>query len=278
LTVLYVSWKYTRFRFHFNLYDVYDLRFEARNYDIPIIFNYILAASGTVLSLFFVWHLIRKEKKQAIIIGIIILLDFGIAGHKSIVFELLLAILGYYFFQFEKIKYFGWGFVLLPAIALLESNLIKTFNFITLIINRVLFIPSLLNYFYYDFFSSHEKDYFRQSFLRYLGFQSSYKTPIDFIIGEQYYGNDLIRANNGLFSDAYMNLGAFGVFFQPFILIVILKLIDSFSKGIDERLLFIVIMGCYSALISTTFSTALLTSGLFLIMFVLYLIRSQIKT
>lgn len=277
LTVLYVSYKFTHFRFHFNLYDVYDLRFEARNYNIPTIFNYILSASGTILPLFFIWHIMRKKKKQAIIIGIVILLNFGIAGHKSIVFKLLLAILGYYFFQFKIIKYFGWGFALLSAIALLESTFIKTFNFISLIINRVIFSPSLLNYFYYDFFSSHEKDYFRQGFLKYFGFQSSYNTPIDFIIGEQYFGNDLIRANNGLFSDAYMNLGVFGVFFQPIILIVILKLIDSFSKGIDERLLFIVIVGCYTALISTTFSTALLTSGLLLSMLVLYLFRSQMN-
>jgi len=35
LTVLYISYTYTGFRFHFGLMDVYDIRAEAREYSIP---------------------------------------------------------------------------------------------------------------------------------------------------------------------------------------------------------------------------------------------------
>jgi hypothetical protein len=40
-TVIFVSWKFTGLRFHFGLLDVYDLRAEARGYEVSLIVGYL---------------------------------------------------------------------------------------------------------------------------------------------------------------------------------------------------------------------------------------------
>lgn len=58
----------------------------------------------------------------------------------------------------------------------------------------------------------------------------------------------------------------------PLILIFLLKLIESVSNGVDERLMFVPVYMVALAFLSTTFTTALLTHGLLLLMLMLYCI------
>ena len=141
--------------------------------------------------------------------------------------------------------------------------------FYSVFINRVLFIPTQLHIAFYDFFQENELLYFRQGILRWFGFDSPYSIPIEFLIGGQSSGNYEIRANNGLFTDAYMNMGDMGALVFPFILVFIIKLLDAAAKGLDARLMFLPVYVTVSALLSTTFSTALLNNGLVLLMFFL---------
>ena len=71
------------------------------------------------------------------------------------------------------------------------------------------------------------------------------------------------RANNGLFSDAYMNFGVFGVIIFPLIITLIFKFVDGYAYFIkNESLKFIIIVMMAFVFISIPFSTALFSSGI----------------
>jgi hypothetical protein len=48
-SILYVSGRYFGFRLHFNLLDVYVLRAEVRDLNLPTILRYLLPAAGNIL-------------------------------------------------------------------------------------------------------------------------------------------------------------------------------------------------------------------------------------
>lgn len=276
VAVLFVSGYYFGFRINLDLSEVYDLRMEVRETNMPSIFGYLLPAAGNTLPLFLVYFLSKKNKMMVAFFSIVILLNFSIGGHKSILFKLILCFIGYYFFT-NKTK-FNYSFIFagLALLAILERNIINTFAITSIGIRRVFFIPGLLNYHYYDFFSDHEPDYFRQSILRRMGIESPYQQRITRIIGEVYFGSADNNANNGLFSDAYSNLGIFAPL-MPFLLVIILKLMDKYTYGIDIKLLFLPIIVMVTTFNSVSFFTGLLTGGIILLFVILVLFPRNLK-
>lgn len=269
--VVYISGVYAHFRFHFSLFDVYDLRSEEKGFGIPLILQYIHGPSKIFLPVALCYMLHSKKYLFACFITIIILLNFGIGGHKSVLFSLFIALIGFYWYRYSRIRFVVWGLIGICAISIalyLFSNNIKVSS---LFIHRVIFVPSGLNYCYHDFFSNNECDFFKEGFLRWFGFVSEYKRGIAITVGEKYFGYTLM-ANNGLFSDAYMNLGRIGVILFPLILNFILRLCDACTYRLNERLLFIVMVSASFSLISTSFTTTLLTFGLIVLMIALYFV------
>lgn len=269
MVIVYVSGRYTGFRLNFSLLNVYELREEESEWNLPGIFNYLLPVADTILPvlLMYFWN-----KKNYVIVGVItlsILLNFSLGGHKSVIFKLFLCILGYYFYTYNKVGLFSWFLNLVCLISLLEFKIWGSALVCSFIVRRVLFIPAKINYMYYDFFSNHEKDYFRQSFLRHLGFVSPYDSPIPKIIGANYMNKPETNVNNGLFSDAYYNLGVLGVIIFPIIIMFFIKTLDLSTRGLDTRLLILPIIVSASILSGASFMSGLLTNGLLLLLFVL---------
>ncbi len=278
-SVIYVSVRYANLRFWINLYDVYRIRWEQEKWGIAPIFNYLIMSAGAILPFFFVLFFNQKKWIFAIFTLCAIFLNYGLGGNKSVIFAFFLAIVGYIFFSYNRIKYLGLAFTMIPIASWLEMSIIGSRNVLALIIQRAFYIPARITQASYDFFSTNELDLFRQKFMRRLGFESPYKLNIDNIISGKYFDDYTSNANNGLFSDAYSNLGILGVLIMPFLLVFVLKIFDMVSLGINEKLIFGVIISCFIALFSVSFSIALLSSGLILMAFILYSVkRSKILT
>jgi hypothetical protein len=79
-----------------------------------------------------------------------------------------------------------------------------------LFVMRMLFLPSYLNYFYFDFFEG-KPLYFAESHFFNMWSTYPYDRPIGFIIGQNYINAAEMNANNGIIGDGYMNLGYLGV-------------------------------------------------------------------
>lgn len=271
LSVLLVSGIYHGFRLTIDLSDVYTLRAEQRAAKYHAVFSYLLPAAGNILPVFLVYFLTKKNYKWSAFLAITIIFNFSTGGHKSILFKLILVFVGFVIFNYKTIYKYSWFLVSLLLAALVEFNFFNSIAISNFVIRRVMYIPGRLNYYYFDFFSKNPSDFYFQGFLGRLGFQSSYNKPLQRIIGENYYGTEAMNANNGLFSDAYANMNVYGVLFLPLILVIIFKLADSVSKGLDVRLLFLPTIAFVMSFNAGFFSSVLLTNGIALLMLSLFL-------
>ncbi len=283
LLVLYISWRYTHFRLNFSLYDVYDLRMEARTYSFPRIVAYLFSWTLAINPILFGLCLIKKDWFMASIYFIVQMLSFGVDGLKSTFFMPFIVALCIYFFKSNDIiklkKIIILCLTILAILGLLEAVIHKSTYLSDIGIRRMLFIPNQLGEYYFDFFSKNEPDLFRSSFLRYIGIQSPYTTDgfkgFTYIIGWQYFGKSTMNCNNGLSSDAMANFGIFGCVIMPILLIISLHLFDRSTINVNKKLS--IISGIYIAyiLLSTTLTTVLLTHGLLLLMLLMSIIGND---
>lgn len=273
--------RYTGINLNFS--NVYELRNNYLLTKIPTILTYLFAAIKVINPLLFIYLYNCKKKSICVLSLFVQIIAFLSDGSKSTIFSILLAfIIAKYFkgkksediFNNGKIKfYILLGLFLVNFLGFIEYNVFNHSLLYNYFIRRLFFIPSLLNQYYYDYFSCHMVDLFRQSILGKIGFVSPYNTPIQKIIGTVYFSSQNMLANNGLFSDAYMNFGKLGVIVMPFLVVLALRFLDYCSKNINPFYLITVIISVSYIFLSSSFFTVLLTHGyLLLCLIMLYII------
>lgn len=279
--VLYVSGRYAHFRLNFNLFTVYDLRLEAREFGMSTLVTYLFAWTKAVNTLMLAYCLIKKKHLMTILYFAIQMLSFGIDGSKStffLPFLVLIVVKMYNMITVKKLKmlffYAGVGGVLISAAEYVFGH---TIYLTTLFVRRLLFVPSLLNVQYFDYFTNHEPDFFRGSFLRLFGAASPYADTggISRTIGKVYYGSSVMNCNNGLLSDAVSNLGYVGIFVMPIVIVFFLHLFDRSTAGLDKRL--VLVSGVYIALnlMSAAFMTVLVTHGFLILILLTWVMKPE---
>lgn len=271
--VLFIWVYYAHGRIHIGLEDVYSLRLEAREYGMPMILRYIFASMKIVLPVFVVWSLKNKFVLLACLFSLVQLIIFFVDGSKSTLFALFISIVGYFVLRnhVSRIKYFPQFLSLVGVLSILEYKTNLTYYISGIFIRRLMFVPQHLNISYYDFFSTHTPDYFQGSLLKIFGFESQYGS-IARTIGWYYSGNPDLAANNGLFSDAYANLGILGVFLMPFFIMILLKTIDSFTKGLSLDSFIGAVVAFSVPLLSASYFTLFLSHGAVALLLLFYFI------
>ena len=271
---LFVSWRYTHFRMNFGLFNVYDLRLEAREFSMPRLLKYLFTWTRAINPVLFGYCLIHRKRALATLFFMTQMLSFGIDGMKSVLFMPFLMIGVILAFRFGyTLKHFKMliiiGVVSLSVLAVLEVLLLKRNLIISVVIRRMFFLPNYLHECYLEFFRSNTPDYFRSSFLRWFGFKSPYTTNaagITYIIGERYFGNANANANNGLISDAVTNFGNAGAVLMPCLFAVFLWMFDRCTAKLDPRFVSVASLYCAFSIMSTFLSKALLTHGILVLM------------
>lgn len=272
-----ITGKYNGFKFHFKLSDVYDLRMDQREINLPGIVGYIQPLATIIIPISIVYFLINKKRCFSILLIVIQLLLFSFGGAKFTLFSIFVALLAYYFYSRNRDSLIAWGLIFLNAISIIESFFNNSFSYIAAYIQRRnFFIPNLLSYQYYDFFSNNELLFLRESILGRFGFESPYDSSIKRLIGYIYYGSIENNANNGMCGDAYSNFGWMGLALYPLIIIISLKLLDACSKNIDPRVLLSVCTLYAITFTNASFFQLLLTNGfLFICVFLYYYPRFE---
>jgi hypothetical protein len=270
LSILYISYIHTGFRFHINLMTVYDLREESREFEINFFLGYLSTFADNILPIILVYFLIAKKRVLSVFVIIVILMNFGIGGIKQVLFLLLFSLMSYFIVNKNyPTRNYLWFFTFLVCAAIIEYGIFSTWFISLFSLYRIFFIPVKLHYVFYNFFAVNEKDYFRQSALKWL-LESPYKENIGFLMGEQDSGSITSRANNGLFSDAFYNFGFLGIILFPIVVIVILKTIEYAAKNLSYKINFILVITITFILINLPFTTALITAGIIPLIFILY--------
>ena len=281
LLVLFISGRYAHFRLNFNLFSVYDIRYEARTYKFPTIISYLFAWTRAINPVLLAYSLLKKKRWMAIMFFLTQMLSFGIDGLKSTFFMPFLVLLVVFFYNKispQKLKlYFTGGVTFFALVSVLEHIVFHSSMLLEIIVRRVMYVPNYLGYCYYDFFQSNVPDYFRGSFLRHFGFSSPYaeKGGISFAIGLQYFKRTAANCNTGLIADAMTNLGMMGLIIMPVLLILILRLFDRSTINLDKRLSIATTLYFSNLLMNSFLLTVLLTHGMIVLIVMLSIINSN---
>lgn len=258
--------------FNLDFRQVYDYRFDISE-NMPLILRYMLPlASGTLIGYLGAMAAHRKDIKGLFLIAITGILFFGFSSHKSMLFNPLVAIAGYFLFKISRPHLLILG--VFSALSIISLSLPEEDSQLlgSLFANRVVFIPSQINFFYFDFFSNTSKMLWAESKIS-LGLVSS-ELPMSVMnyIGGLMTGNFNIGANTGWVANAYMNAGIFGIAIYAAIIGGIFSLIDFWARIYGKQLVGAAfLVPVYTLIISADLLIVLLTTGLFVLLIIFHI-------
>lgn len=266
LVILFVWARYAHFRINLSLLNVYDLRADASEFNMPTILSYLYAACRGLAPVLLGYSLVRRNSGVILWNLVLTLLLFSVDGVKSVVFSAVVVIAA--FFIVKKTiepSIFIYCFAALAIFAFMMS--LFGFSYATeTLLRRVAYLPNYLASAYYELSVHSGPDYFRQGFLRLFGAKSQYDIPLAQLVGSTYYigGN----ANTGLLADAVMNLGVVGPLLYPLLLVGLLRIAEACADELPPFISSSCMILLVWHLTNSFFMTALLTHGV-LAMFVL---------
>lgn len=258
--ILFVSYLYTGFRFSFDLADMYELRLDARTWNVPAILQYLLGWSGCFLPVISMVFLIKKKFFLVGMMLFIEILHFALDGQKAVMLGAMLPFLIYLCDKVDIRKVLIKLFLLCMTLCCVENLWFGSVKLLSVFSMRMMFLPNQIAYNVYDFLLTHPCDFFRGSFLRHFGFETPYPDNFFMDIGAIYYkvGD---RANSGLIVDALLNMWIVGIFVLPFLLVVLLKICDVCTFRLDKRLIFLMAILIGEIIVNVPLSIAMMTNG-----------------
>jgi hypothetical protein len=260
-TVMFISWRFTGFRIHVGLFDVYELRAEAREYQVATVVGYFATVADNILPILLAYYLRRKWYVVAAAVAVVILFNFGISATKQVLFLLLFALGSVAVREPARFNRKTLAALsVLIGLCILERTAIGTIFLTEFSLYRVMTLPAHLHWVHYEFFQSNELLYLTQSALKFF-FESPYRENIQFLLGDYFIGQLTARANNGLFSDGYMNFGAAGVLAYPVVAVFLLKLVEGASKELSSSVQFMLMITLSFVFLGLPLPTAFLSAG-----------------
>ncbi len=277
LITLFISARYTHFRINLNIFTAYDLRAESREYNFSTVLRYLFFWTRAINPALFAYCIIKKKYGMAFIYFVTQLLNFSIDGLKSTLFlTFIYAAIGLFYKSKSKKNHKEWIVFVISGIgvaSIVEFIILHSKYIVLFVTRRLSFATNQLNEFYVDFFSKNTPDYFRGSFLRFIGFKTPYEN-LSMLIGNTYFGTNQ-NCNNGLLSDAVTNFGVLGIIIAPIFIIVFLHFFDRCIDGLDLRIVLCVGIYLSSLLLSSFLPTVLITHGALVLMILLSKLRRE---
>jgi hypothetical protein len=215
--------------------DIYERRFHARELVVSgSLISYSIAfLRGTCVPLTITIGLHYRKHFFLILSLLATVIIFGFDGTKSSVFlPILITFVIRLLSKFEDNhgRVLLFGLIILVTLGTLESIVLPNSLISYVFIRRILFLPSLLTTFYWDFFSTNPYVLFSDNLLS--GFiHARYDLPIPRIIGEVYFRGVETNANANLWASAYAQAGYIGVIFTSFFGGIILRFVDAIANA-----------------------------------------------
>jgi hypothetical protein len=259
------------FELNFNnlmLIDVYETRAkQSANSNMYLNYTYSLLAS--VFFPIVMIKLLSKKKYILLSFFIILYLYFFLVGaHKQLLFNLFLIFI---FFNFknknlERNLLFVFSFFLILSI--IEFLYFKTFLITNFFTRRVLFLPTLLDKYYFDFFETNSL-FWSDSWLKFI-LDYPYQYGVPYVIAGTYLNDWNMSSNNGIVSDGFSQAGYLGILINAVFIGYILRYLNS--NNIEFKyygIIFIFLINILSA----TLSTVLITHGGLLLIILSYKLK-----
>jgi len=256
---VYFSYKYSGFNITFDLLDVYGIRADYKELKIPTLHSlFYYMVSVVIYPLFASYFYINKKWIRFFTVLFLQLLMFSVAGHKFYFFIIPAGIILFHFYTKNTVFILPKLLVILILVLSIEFIFLETYIGISLFVRRLLYVPALLDYLYFDFFINNPVIYFTEDkIISRLGFESPYSKTVSQVIGNRYMNNS--NANTGLFGDAIANLGYFSVIIFPFFYLFFMMLADLITSKTSNKYITALIVSFTVALLNGQFLNLLYT-------------------
>lgn len=267
--------------FNIDLERVYEFR-RAAAAELPPIFGYLYSNVASVMIPLSLVIAIRVKNRPLILANIAVTIFlFGMTHHKSVLFGPPAILLIYILLQkIKSTRTLGLIFLGIPVLCGLELIYYRLVAgssdpaYLTSILaRRLLFVPTMLDGRYVEFFSDNSKYWWSASRIGSWATENPYGVAAPFLIGEEFFGDTDMSANAGIIASGFSNAGLFGVAIYAALAGLLIGLLNSFGKRIGHAFVTAASLATvFNVVTSTDFLTAILTHGLLLLIFVLALL------
>jgi len=250
------------------LIDVYNTRsLVAANVDnayTAYAYSWFSKIIIPVLIIFCIYY----EKYWKLIFSVSALIFLYLCGAHKIVFAGIIFLLLFYKYDYlKKTLYFLKVMLALMAMSFIAIWVFEYDYIWQISFRRVLMLPALLNYCYFDFFEG-KPLYWSNSFLS--GFiEYPYDLKPENLISKIYFNRPKVNANTGIIPDGFKQLGLWGVAINIFIVSLYFSILDSINISPKFFGLFVLLVFSF---LNSSLPTILLTHGGILLLIVAMLI------
>lgn len=254
-----------------NLANVYEVRKSVTYYWGM---NYFFSWQTKVINPYMI--ALNHFNKRRIVKWIYILFQiwlYMLTGHKMVLFTLILIfiIINFSTKLSNLHLFFTKGFAIIFILSSVEVIMLKNSYIIDYFVRRILYMPALLNFLYYEFFSKYGLQFWKYSiFGRILNAKTDFDIAPSFIIGEEYFNTINNNAVTGYLGSEFMNGGFIGIILATIVLIILFKIIDILSYKVGVEVVLITLLTPLYTLWNTSLLTSLLTGGIIISILILY--------
>lgn len=268
-----VIWMWSGRPVFFDLSSALEQRIHLRANAMPTVLAYLFMFLGsTIFPYLFAKYIDEKKYLYSVICFVCGILLFFVNGMKTWLFLYLLYFGIVVIIKSGEKKLFQTYLVIDILMLLLIIFSVLIFDKLKIVdlisqIARVTVVPNDIGYTFIEFFKKDDNPYLllRESILRGV-FQTPYLGGSDFFVTNGANASiSSARANNGLWGDAFKNFGILGIIVYPFLSAKIYNIVEINSRHMKPALrLFALFMVLWSS-INTSFFTWLLTGGVFVV-------------
>jgi hypothetical protein len=250
--------------------EIYDHRAESNNNITSSFIGYLfMIASGSLFPLLISYGLYEKKMKLIIIGFFGCLLGYLALAAKGSLFLPFIIIILYFIINKTNRPFallsitlsFISALILILAINYPNNILIQWSS--SILFQRTLGTPGLLNYLYYIFFSNNTLTYFSHINIinNILGIYPYKDQGLGFVIGNAYYGPEMNANANFWAMDGLASLGLYGVIIISITIFIFLIILNHLMKNTNIKLNMIIFTPFIMNLCNVSFFTSFLSGG-----------------
>lgn len=256
----------------FDFSEVYSLRAE---HQITGLSSYLINWLTRVLLPFLIVLSFYKKKVFLFFTSCVLqAIMYLMTGYKTIKFSIVLLIFGIYFGKKKMLEYaIPKYYAILITLSSVYYVFTKNLMSIAIVPTRQFQLPALISNKWFDFFSLNPKLNFSEGSLgKIFNIDRVYSIQSGFLVS----GSKTNNENTGFLGDAFGNGGVIAMIVLSIIFAYILIIIDSLAIKLKDKYLFSSLFVYHIIILNDgSLITAFTTSGMFLMLLVLYIYASE---
>jgi hypothetical protein len=265
----------TKLQFNFSFQNAYDRRMLSREtLNGPISYLH-LSALTVIFPLCITYFWSTKNYKWLTLTFAVPILEFSFKASKGFLFSPILFLFIIWLIENKvKIAKLIRVCAIFMLICWLEGFIKPDAPLSNYIVRRMVSVPALLTSNYYDTFENMEKNKLQNTQLNSLFLHSDkHKLPVSRLIGERYFGSEHVNANANFIASGFAEFGYFGIILSCLLAFIILENLNI-ERGFYAKRLSIYYTSAFAILLTQgSIHTSLLSNGIILQLFVIYVIK-----